>query len=156
MNTTLPIQAEVDSFLRDFFPANRTNSFYVTRLMEQVISHFGVSGTDASLKYERSHGLTSAETTRIEQLTHWGCIHLLLSNDIKRTGPNEYQHITGSRPVYSSGRISRKMVGEAMVSVRILWGLNKSPEEILCELSGVCGWTDDAIEVAIQRVAAGE
>jgi len=149
MGITLPRQSEVDDFLKEWFPSHKDESFYLTFLTEQVIRYFEVSPHDSNLKYDHSHGQTSAETTCIEQLTNWGCVHLLLADIIKRTGPNEYQHITGPRPVYNIGKVSRKLVGQAVVSVNILKELKWEPERIMLELHS---WPDDVIEAAIIKV----
>jgi len=151
---TLPLQGEVDEFLRDFFPKHKDESFYLTALTSIVIEHFGVTAEDAALKYNHSHGQTSGETTRIEQLANWGCVHLLLSNHAKRTGPNEYQDIHGPKPIYTIHHLSRKLVSEARVSVRILKNLSnpkwQDPTTIFMELTGHT-FSDDVIEAAINR-----
>jgi hypothetical protein len=148
---TLPLQADVDEFLKVLFPAHRYAAYYLADLTDLVIEEFGVSAEDAALRYDSTHGQTSAESTRIEQLTNWGCVHLLLAGIIKRTGPNEYQHISGPKPAYSGKRLSHKLVGEAMVSVRILKRLGWEQERIIMELPQ---WTDDVVEAAIRQVWA--
>jgi len=149
--TTLPLQGAVDGFLRMLFPARKTEAFHLIPLTERVIEKFGVSEEDAFLKYDRTHGQTSSETTRIEQLTNWGCVHLLLDGTVKRTGTNEYQHVSGPKTEYKNARLPRKLVGEAMASVKILKNLNWEPERVMLELHQ---WSDPVIEAAIQRVWA--
>lgn len=149
MSMTLPLQGEVDNFLKDFLLKHKDGAFYLTSLTDKVIAFFGVSPEDAALKYDHSHGQTSAETSKIEQLTNWGCVHLLLGGSAKRTGPNEYQHITGPKSVYTSNRLSRKAIGEAMVSVKLLKELGWEPERIMLELHT---WPDEVIEAAIRKV----
>ncbi len=144
---TLPLQGQVDGFLKELFPKDRTAAYYLTTLTEKVVEHFGVDEQDTNLQYNHTHGQTSAETNRIEQLTNWGCVHLLLAGTIKRTGPNEYQHVTGPKAVYTVGRLSRKFIGEARVSVRILKELGWEPERIMLELHQ---WDDAVIEAAIK------
>ena len=148
---TLPLQGQVDGFLKELFPKDHTESFYLTALTDKVINHFDVDGEDANLKYDHTHGQTSAETTRIEQLTNWGCVHLLLAGIVKRTGPNEYQHITGPKAMYAPNRLPRRDISECRVSVRILKSLKvpHAPEEIMFELGGRL-WSDDVIEAAIK------
>lgn len=99
MNTkaipTLPVQADVDLFLTELFQCNQETCYYLTALTDSVKDFFSVSTADASVTPERSHGCTSPTTTYLEQLAHWGCVHLLKNGTIKRTGPNEYQHAKG-------------------------------------------------------------
>ena len=103
--TSIPPQSDVDFFLREFFDQYKEGSFYLTDLTIQVIAFFGITSDDAAVQCEHAHKLTSEETTRIEQFTHWGCQHLLFDHTIKRTGPNEYQHHLGHKSVYHSARI---------------------------------------------------
>lgn len=150
MSMTLPLQSEVDNFLKDFFRSHKNESFYLTQLVTEVKTSFGVSDGDAEIKCPHSHGITNAiSSTRLEQFTHWGCIHLLLDKSAKRTGPNEYQHPSGPKAPYQCDRVSRKDVGEAMVSVKILKGLGWSEEQIMLELNK---WPDEAIALAIKKV----
>ena len=146
---TLPSQPQIDEYLKFFFLSYRNESFYLTEITEKVIDHFDVSLATVSLKYEHSHQQTTSETSCIEQLTNWGCVHLLLNNTIKRTGPNEYQYVAGPKPTFKGKGISKKIINEAMVSVKILKNLGWEPERIILELSQ---WNDDVIEAAIQRV----
>jgi len=113
INTTLPIQKDVDIFLRMFFAEKPEGSFYLTDLTDEVIAFFDVSPVDASLQYAHTHKQTTEDTSRIEQLTNWGCVHLLADKTIKRTGPNEYQNHAGSKREYFG-----KENGEAKYEVR--------------------------------------
>jgi len=148
--TTLPPQTEVDEFLLHYFYENMDKGIYLTDITEAVCQFFDVSKEDAELKCEFAHGQTSSDTTRIEQFAHWGCIHLQTKKFVKRVGPNEWQHISGNRPVYNINRISTKEVNRAMVSVKILHELNKTPEEIACKISHL--WDADVIALAIKKV----
>jgi hypothetical protein len=81
----------MDLFLADFFSIHDTQAFYLAELTDEAQDFFGVSDDDAALQCERSHGQTGPETTRLEQFTHWGCVHLLDRKLIKRSAPNEYR-----------------------------------------------------------------
>jgi len=144
--TSLPTQTEVDDYLKRLFHDNKTATFHIKSLTDSVIENFGVSPQEAEVECDYAHGVTSPTTTHIEQLVHWGCVHLL-NTDIKRTAPNEYQHVNGPTPEL---RPNSKRVGEAMVSVKILKDLRHSPEEILCELTHL--WDDTITAEAIKRV----
>ena len=98
--TTLPLQKDVDIFLRMFFAEKPEGSFYLTDLTIEVVGFFGVTPDDAALQYEHTHKQTCEDTSRIEQLTNWGCVHLLADKTIKRTGPNEYQNRAGGKREY--------------------------------------------------------
>lgn len=147
--TTLPQQNEVDSFLKEYFNLYPQDAFYISMLVERAAEYFEVDPADAELKPEKAHGNSSGETTFLEQFVHWGCVHLLAQGIIKRTGPNEYQNIKGPKSVWKVTRVSKKLLGEAMVSVKILKDLKWEPERIMCELHQ---WSDDVIEAAIQKV----
>lgn len=77
---------------------------------------------------------------------------------IKRIGPNLYQHINGPGITYHvpikepKPKISKRALGEAMVSVKILFSLKYDPVDVLCGLSGK--WHDHVIEAAINQVYA--
>ena len=92
MNTlSLPTQSDMDIFLAELFTQRPTDTFYLARLTQEAKDFFSVTNDDASLPCEAAHGCTSPEATRLEQLAHWGCVHLLHHHTIKRTAPNEYQ-----------------------------------------------------------------
>ena len=93
--TTLPLQKDVDIFLRVFFTEYKHKRYYLVDLTREVIEFFSVSPEDAVLQYQHTHKQTCEDTSRIEQLTNWGCVHLLRDGTIVRTGPNEYQHHRG-------------------------------------------------------------
>lgn len=143
--TSLPTQTEVEDYLKQLFHDDTIAKFHITSLTQSVIEHFGVSPQMAEVECDYAHGLTSPTTTHIEQLVHWGCVHLL-NTDIKRIGLSEYQHVNGPDKEL---RPNSTLVGEAMVSVKILKELNYSPEEIICELTQ---WTDAITEAAIKRI----
>jgi hypothetical protein len=144
--TALPTQTEVDEFLSSLFNSENQTSFHLTALTDYTIDHFNIDPDSAEEECEMAHGVTSPKTTHIEQFVHWGCIHLLARHVIKRTAPNEYQHINGPKPEYNS---NAKLVGEAMVSVKILKDLKWEPERIMLELHQ---WSDEIIESAINHV----
>jgi len=150
MSMTLPLQCEVDNFLKTFLRSNKDVSYPLVTLTGEVKTHFGVSDDDANLRCQFSHGITNAEySTRLEQFTHWACIHLLLKKNAKRTGPNEYQHPAGPKAAYQCDRVSRQDVGEAVASVKILKDLGWEPARIRGELNK---WPDEAIALAIKKV----
>jgi len=95
MNTTLPLQKDVDIFLRMLFAEHQAKRYYLVDLTREVVDFFNVSPEDAVLQYAHTHKQTCEDTSRIEQLTNWGCVHLLRDGTIVRTGPNEYQHHLG-------------------------------------------------------------
>lgn len=103
----------MDLFLSEFFNQYPTGKFYLARLTEEAKDFFGVSNEDAAIQCERAHGATSATTTRLEQLTHWGCIHLLDRHTIKRTAPSEYQHMAGPDKLYRTPQETQSLLGEA-------------------------------------------
>jgi hypothetical protein len=148
--TTRPIQSQVDQYLAEFLLANKSGSFSVRDLVDNTNEFFNVSPEDADERCTFAHEQDSGEpSTHMEQFVHWGCIHLLGKDIIKRTGPNEYQHITGPKPAFKGKGLSKKLIGEAMVSVKILKDLKWTEEKIMCELHQ---WSDEVIEAAIQRV----
>ena len=149
--STLPVQSKVDAFLKDHFTRYFQDTFYISTLTERVIQHFKIAPEVVQLRAEIAHEIGGGEcgSTLIEQRVHWGCVHLLNASLIKRTGTNEYQHISGVKPPWKVTRVSQKLIGEAMVSVNILRNLNWEPERIMVELHQ---WPDNVIEAAIQKV----
>lgn len=89
--TTLPTQSDMDLFLSEFFSVHDTQAFYLAELTDEAQDFFGVNDEDAAIPCERAHGQTGPETTKLEQFTHWGCVHLLNRKLIKRSAPNEYR-----------------------------------------------------------------
>jgi len=93
--TSLPTQPDMDLFLADFFSIHETQGFHLTELTTEAQDFFGVTDDDAAIQCERAHGQTGPETTKLEQFTHWGCVHLLERHLIKRSAPNEYRCARG-------------------------------------------------------------
>jgi len=81
----------MDEFLNDFFDLHETESFHLTKLIRESKDFFDVTDEDAAIRCDRAHGLTGPETTKLEQFTHWGCVHLLAAGIIKHNGPQEYR-----------------------------------------------------------------
>jgi hypothetical protein len=146
---TLPTQTMVDEYLhRTFFQQDINGKYYLADITNAVAEHFNVRMADRLLKCDYSHGQTSAESTRLEQFTHWGCMHLLDKRIIKRVGANEYQNINGNLPEFKR---TIKEVAEAMVSVKLLKKCGMDEVAVLCDLSGGV-WSDDILELAIKKV----
>jgi hypothetical protein len=103
----------MDLFLAEFFGQYPTGKFHLARLTSEAKDFFGVSNEDASLLCERAHGAISPTTTRLEQLAHWGCMHLLDKHTIKRTAPSEYQHMAGPDKLYRTLQERQSLLGEA-------------------------------------------
>ena len=117
-NTTLPTQTDTDLFLSEYFAQFPTGKFYLAVLVEQAKDFFGVSDEDAAIRCDFAHGQTSGETTKLEQFVHWGCVHLLDKKTIKRTAPNEYQHITGPDTRYQTPHEVNNLFNEALAFMR--------------------------------------
>ena len=81
----------MDEFLNEFFALHETESFYLAKLTTQAKEFFSVTDEDAAIPCDHAHGQTSPATTKLEQFTHWGCVHLLTEGDIIRNAPNEYR-----------------------------------------------------------------
>jgi hypothetical protein len=71
----------------------------------------------------------------------------------KRIGYSVYQHVNGNgivplelKTAASMPKISKRELGQARVSVKILKSLNWEPERIMMELNQ---WPDDVVEAAI-------
>lgn len=130
MNTiSLPSQSDMDLFLAEFFGQYPTGRFYLANLTQEAKDFFNVSDADAALRCEYAHGQTGPETTRLEQLAHWGCIHLLNNHTIKRTAPNEYQHMAGPDTLYRTPRECKSLLGEAIAFFKHSRNLNFSVEQ---------------------------
>ncbi len=118
MNTTLPTQTDTDIFLTDYFAQTPTGKFHLAALVQATKDFFGVSDEDAAIRCDKAHGMTSSETTKLEQFVHWGCVHLLDKKTIKRTSPNEYQHSTGPDTRYQTPHEVNNLFNEALAFMR--------------------------------------
>lgn len=103
----------MDIFLAELFNQSPADKFYLARLTREAKDFFGVTDEDAALTCERAHGAISPTTTRLEQLAHWGCMHLLDRHTIKRTAPSEYQHMAGPDALYRTRQELETLLGEA-------------------------------------------
>lgn len=150
-----PTQTQVDAFLEQFLKANNQESFYLTKLTEAVCKNFNLTENEINETTSNGHGHTSEKSTRIEEFTHWGCVHLNFEKIAKRVGPNEWQHSSGPRPAIKNSRSIWKEVGYALVSVKILKELNMDRDTIFLKMRGTNQfWTDDILKLAIEKAFA--
>lgn len=127
--TSLPSQLLVEVYLDNVFGKSPTEKFHLTHLTKIVKDFFEVTDEDAALKCSYAHGATGTSTTRLEQLVHWGCMHLLVKRTIKRTGPNEYQHISGPDAAYRTAKEQHLLLAEAIAFYRRARNLGFTLEE---------------------------
>jgi hypothetical protein len=103
----------------EFFSQEKTADLHLERLVGEVKDFFGVTEDDAAIRCERAHGnLESSGATKLEQFTHWACVHLLDRKIIKRVGPNKYQHISGPSPTYHTSHEISTLFDEALAFMR--------------------------------------
>jgi hypothetical protein len=116
-----------------FFAEYKHKRCYLVDLTREVVNFFGVTPEDAALQYDHTHKQTCEDTSRIEQLTNWGCVHLLRDGTIVRTGPNEYQHHLGRAEYEASGLFNEALAKPKQCMVRS--GMPKSSKKQLQQLS---------------------
>jgi len=138
----------MDLFLAEFFNQYPAGKFYLTRLTDEARDFFSVSPEDAALPCAAAHGCTSVTTTRLEQLAHWGCIHLLDRHTIKRTAPNEYQHMAGPDKLYRTHQERQTLLGEATAFYKHSRNLGFTLEQTKAMWSG--RWDDETIAKAAE------
>ena len=149
-NTTLPTQGDTDLFLSEFFTQAPSGKFYLARLTQEAKDFFGVTDEDAALTCAAAHGQTGPETTRLEQFVHWGCIHLLNKKTIKRTGPNEYQHMAGPDKMWLTEGERQNIVNEAVAFFKHSrkLGFSRADAELMWSNRWDADTTQKAAEIA--------
>jgi len=168
MNTTenpntlhqeIPPQADIEAYLTDYFKTNH-EPHYISRINEVVAAFFGVSTPAVNLKLEvlgrTGHGNTA---TFLDTITGFAVMELHNRKLVKRIAPNTFESIAGpdkaiSEPRAPKVRVSKRLVDEIVVMVKILQRVKKFQDnktEIFCAL---CEKYDDAnaLEIAIDQV----
>jgi len=151
----LPGQNDIINYLEHFLAAQPNQCHTRRSLMDSVINEFGIPATSAEASGPKSN--TTGFYTRMTYLITDAVQGKRRANGnqfAKRLSYSVYQHITGdgviSPELKKRKKVSKRLVGQAMVSVKILKELKHSPEEILCEIAHL--WDDDTIEAAINQV----
>jgi len=151
----LPGQNDIINYLEHLLSTNPNKCFTRQGLMDSVINEFGIPATNAEAEGPKSN--TTGFYTRMTYLITdavQGKRRASGNQFAKRLCFGVYQHISGdgvvSAELKTPKKVSARLVNQAMVSVKILHELNKSPEEILCKICHL--WDDDVIEAAINKV----
>jgi hypothetical protein len=133
MNMTLrseiPPQETIEEFLStDFFP-NQTASFHLTEIVDVVQEHFGVSDLARMIPAPNSHG---NDGTILECLTSFAILRLKEQGLVILLGDNIFQGKNGT----FTGKVSRRAIGEAMVTLRLLKrsGITNAEDAIIMAL----------------------
>ena len=151
----LPAQDDIIHYMEHLFASDPNKCYTRQELMSEVIKEFGIPATNAEADGPQSN--TSAFYTRVTYLITDGLQGKRRADGhpfIKRLSSSVYQHISGNGVITGKARkqpkVSKRLVGQALVSVKILWELNNSPEEVICKLAHL--WNDDVIEAAIKQI----
>ena len=160
MNTTLfenqrekiPPQSKIEEFFDSLhFPEYAETPFHLSELVDAAKDFFDIPYEAASLKLAdygfSGHGNTG---TFLECLVIWGVLNLEESKKVKKVGPNQWAHISSPFAPYSLPSVSRKKVGHAIASVKILKYINQGPEQIRQGLQHK--WSPAVLSLAIKRV----
>lgn len=149
----LPAQDDIIHYL-EYLLSSSPNECYTRRdLMDSVINEFGIPIPNVEANGPKSH--TPAFYTRVTYLITDSVQGKRRAEKAfaKRIAFGVYQHITGDGvlkgKVLKRPPVSKRLVGQAVVSVKILKALNWEPERIMCELHQ---WDDAVIEAAIEQV----
>jgi hypothetical protein len=158
----LPGQQDIMNFMEHLTKTNPNRCFTRRQLMDEVAKEFGIPTTAQEADGPNSH--TAGYYTRLTYLISdaiQGVRRAEGNPFLKRIAYSVYQHVTGNGELDPEMRellhkrqtvkVSKRLVEEARVSVRILKSLNPphDPETILCELGGKI-WNDDVLEAAIK------
>jgi len=152
----LPGQDDIICYLEHLLSSDPNKCFTRRDLMESVIQEFGIPTVNAEAEGPKSN--TTGFYTRMTYLITdavQGKRRADGNQFAKRISYGVYQHVTGngvvSHELRKSPAVSKRMVEEARVSVRLLKSLSPphDAETIMCELGGRL-WSDDVIEAAIK------
>ena len=152
----LPGQDDIINYLEHLLAADPNKCHTRRGLMESVVNEFGIPIPNAEAEGPKS--TTPGFYTRITYLITdavQGKRRAIGNQFAKRISFGVYQHISGngviSNELLKPRKVSKRLVDEARVSVKILKNLNPphDPETIMCELGGRI-WSDDIIEAAIK------
>ena len=148
----IPPQSEIEEFFEILhFPEHATKPFHLSELVKETKNFFNIPDSAASLKLEdygyNGHG---NDGTFLEALVTFGIIKLVNQHKVKKVGPNQWAHIDNPLPPISRPRISKREVGYAIASVKILKSINQCPEQIRQGLSHK--WSNAVLEEAITQV----
>ena len=148
----LPRQADIETFLRTVhFPKDPQQSYHLSELVAVTADHFKLAPEVVTLKLAdfgfNGHGNTG---TFLECLVIWGTFQLTEEGHVKKVGPNQWSDIHCTIEAYSLPPLSKREVGFAQVSVKILKGIEWDAEKIKLELSGK--WSPPVLAMAIRNV----
>ncbi len=156
----LPGQNDIIQYL-EYLLLLEPNKCHTRRgLMDSVVKEFGIPDTNAEAEGPQS--MTAGFYTRMTYLITdavQGKRRADGNQFAKRLSLGVYQHVTGNGIIdadlkkfkRNAPKISKKLVEEARVSVRILKSLAKpfDADGCMAELGGRC-WSDEIIERAIE------
>ncbi len=157
LHQEIPPQSDVESFLTDYFKTT-LEPHHISRILEVVADHFGVSIDAVNLKLEvlgrTGHGNTA---TFLDTITAFAVMELHNRKLLKRVGPNQYENIHGPDAGYVKDvkvRVSKRLVDEIAVMVKILQNTTKFKNDKTAIFCALCDRYDDpnAIELAIDQV----
>ena len=152
----LPAQDDIINYLEHLFMSDPNKNHTRRGLMESVIHEFGIPAMAAEAEGPKSNttGFYSRCTYLITDAIQGK--RRAANPFAKRLTWGVYQHISGDGKIdptvikAPAKPVSKHQVKLARVSVKILKGLGKSPEEIMVDLGGIV-WDDLVVEVAIKQ-----
>jgi hypothetical protein len=150
----LPGQDDIINYLEHLFKSEPNKCHTRRSLMDSVANEFGIPAVNQEAEGPESH--TPGYYTRMTYLITdaiQGKRRAEGNQFAKRLRLNVYQHVSGdgviSAELKPKKKLSKRLIDQAMVSVKILKDLKWDQERIFCELTQ---WPDDVIEEAINRV----
>ena len=148
----LPREIEMFNYMRFLLESNPTRIFTRHEIEESIAQEFSIP--ISLMEAEGPGSKTPIFHTEISYLISdaIGGNRKTATPFLKRVGLAEYQHISGpAKALKCIPNVSKRLVNEAMVSVKMLKDLGWEPERIMLELHQ---WSDDVVEAAIEKVFA--
>ena len=143
----LPKQSEIEAFLgKEFFP-KYNRAIPLSEVVDMVQLEFEVSDENRSIRCPSGHG---SDGTIIECLTRFALLRLEEKQCVLNLGQNIFRW--NGRPFV--GKVSRREVNEAAVSLKILMSIGKDKDTAVIELAGK--WDDDVVLTAADKVYGHE